>query len=243
MNALAIICRLPVESLCAFYNTFETCYDVFMIIDDEQFNYDQLAKQYTNISFIRLEKSKCLEKHYKNSSYANIQKEVTAWDKALYYFTYVRSEYLNVWFLEDDVFVYDMNTLLNIDKKYGPYDLLSNTVYKEAKLDEWMWSSMQIDLPPPYYCGMCCATRMSSNMLTSIKTYVQKYKTLFFLEACFPTIAKYFNLRLIDSPEELKTVTFNRQWDFPKDFNKSCIFHPIKNPDHHHMIRNHLYDA
>lgn len=241
MNALAIICRTPVESLCAFYNTFETYYEVFMIMDDEQFNYDHLAKLYTNITFIRIEKSDCLEKHFKYTNYSTNNKEVSGWDKALYYFTYVRSGYPHVWFLEDDVFVYDANTLLNIDKKYGPYDLLSNTVYKEANLDEWMWNSIQIEFPPPYYCGMCCATRMSSNMLASINTYGQRYKTLFFLEACFPTIAKYFNLRLIDSPEEFKTVTFNRQWDFPKDFNKACIFHPIKNPDHHHMIRNHLH--
>jgi hypothetical protein len=62
----------------------------------------------------------------------------------------------------------------------------------------------------------------------------------FFLEACFPTLAKYFNLVVIDSPEEFKTVTYKRTWDFPIDFDKTGLFHPIKNPDHHQMIRQHL---
>jgi hypothetical protein len=238
MKALAIVCRTPDESICAFYNTFLE-YDVFMIMDDENYNYELLEKKYKNVTFIHIKESVCLEHNFKNSSYATIKKEVTGWDKALYFFTFVRPEYEYVWFLEDDVFIYNSGTLLNLDMKFEHYDLLSNTVYNEGKLDEWMWDSIKIPFPPPYYCGMCCASRMSRNMLVSLNTYAQKYKTLFFLEACFPTIAKYFNLRVLDSPKEFQTVTYNRSWNFPEDFNKTCIFHPVKKIELHNMIRQH----
>lgn len=240
MNALVIICLRPVESLCAFYNSFNEYYDVFMIIDDEHFDYNRLEKIYTNITFVSIDKSVCIENHFKNTSHLTINKEVSGWDKALYYFAIVRTEYSYIWFLEDDVYIYNINTLLNIDKKYEHYDLLSNTVYKEAKLDEWHWENIQIQFPPPYFCGMCCASRMSRNMLLSLNTYSHEYKTLFFLEACFPTIAKYFNLKILDSPQEFQTVTYNRKWDFPADFNETGIFHPIKNPDRRQMICQHL---
>ena len=113
-------------------------------------------------------------------------------------------------------------------------------MYEEGKLDTWLWQSIDIRIPSPYYCGMCCASRLSRNMLEAINTYAQRFKTLFFIEALLPTIVKYFNLRSIESPEELQTVTYNRIWDFPRDFKKTGIFHPVKKPEDHLLIRDHL---
>jgi hypothetical protein len=42
-------------------------------------------------------------------------------------------------------------------------------------------------------------------MISKIKEYVIQYKTLFFLEALFPTICKYYNL-LHYTIDELKTI-------------------------------------
>ena len=44
-----------------------------------------------------------------------INKEVTAWDKAFYFFSIQRPEYDAVWFFEDDVFVPASDTLSRID--------------------------------------------------------------------------------------------------------------------------------
>ena len=61
-----------------------------------------------------------------------IKKDITAWEKALYYFCKIEVEHEYVWFIEDDVFFYNEDTLFNIDYKYSNSDLLSN-VYNENK--------------------------------------------------------------------------------------------------------------
>jgi len=36
--------------------------------------------------------------------------EIIAWDRALYYFSVINKNYENIWFLEDDVFIYGEET-------------------------------------------------------------------------------------------------------------------------------------
>jgi len=239
-NALAIICVQPHDFLCKFYNSIVD-YDVFMIIDDESNHYSEMREKYTNITFLQIPSNDCSQRNIRNcTTTAVIRKEVSGWDKALYCFMHVYTDYQYVWFLEDDVFFHDTNTLIAIDSRYDNYDLLCNTNYEEGKSNEWLWSSIDIGFPSPYYCGMVCASRMSRNMLICLQEYANRNKTLFFHEAMFPSIAKYFRLNTIEAPKELQTITYNRAWDFPKDFNSHQLYHPIKNPEHHLMIRDHI---
>ena len=43
-----------------------------------------------------------------------VLKEIGVWDKALYYFTCCENNYEHIWFFEDDVFFYNLDTILNI---------------------------------------------------------------------------------------------------------------------------------
>ena len=78
-------------------------YDIYIVIDENCFE-TSVTKVYGNIKVVQIDERKCYENNYcKSSTWANL-KEIISWDKALYYFNHVRTEYEHVWFLEDDVF-------------------------------------------------------------------------------------------------------------------------------------------
>ena len=169
-----------------------------------------------------------------------INKKISGWDKAIFYFANINTNYNNVWFIEDDVFLYDENTLLNIDTKYNDSDLLTST-YKENSTghkNDWHWKKINIKLSPPYYYAMVCATRISKTLLSKIKDYATEYKTLFFLEALFPTLCKSNNLQY-DIPDELHTIIYRKIYTI-EDINKINLYHPVKDTTKHKLYRNKL---
>jgi hypothetical protein len=169
-----------------------------------------------------------------------IRKRVISWDKALYYFSSINTNYKHVWFIEEDVFFNNEQTILDIDTKYPDSDLLSNGYSENINGDKskWHWRLIKIDIPPPYYCSMICAVRMSQQMLRSILHYTQTYKQLFFIEAMFSTICKYNNL-VYDTPSELNTVTWCGTFG-DGDINKTNLYHPIKDINTHVKYRQGL---
>ena len=140
--------------------------------------------------------------------------EVTAWEKSVYYFSTINTEYNKVWFFEDDVFFYDEETLLRIDSKYDNSDLLSNSCGENVNGDKdfWHWHRIDIEFPPPYYCAMVCGIRISSELLSEIRNYANNHLTLFFLEALFPTICKVNNMKY-DTPTEFKNIIWNKNYE------------------------------
>jgi hypothetical protein len=226
------------KELLDFASTF-THYDVYVIVDDNSHDYKELKETYKTISFIQVENETCSKSGMKNTSTMTLKKDVTGWDKALYWFAFINTNYEYIWFSEDDVFFYNEQTLINIDTKYQIEDLLCNSSFDEGKLNEWLWKYIQISFPPPYYCGMMCICRMSQNMIKCLKDYAVKHNTVFFLEALFPSIAKKNNLMCVHSPEEFDTVT----WQHQHDLSIFCIdklYHPMKIMDDHIKIRNNL---
>ena len=140
-------------------------------------------------------------------------------------------------FFEDDVFFYNEQTLLNIDIHYPNCDLLSNT-YTENILgnkNTWHWSKITIQFPPPYYSAMVCSVRMSKLLLSKIKEYALKYKTLFFLEALFPTICMKYKLTHC-SPIEFSNIVYRYNYTI-HDINKLYLYHPLKNIKSHLLFR------
>jgi hypothetical protein len=198
----------------------------------------EYKSDFENIKYIQINNQNCIKYGFQNTNTIILRKEVTGWDKALFYFTYISKKYENIWFMEDDIFIYNENVLLQIDEKNENADIICNSSFEEAKLNEWLWRYIKIEMPPPYYCGMMCACRMSKNMLSALKDYTIRHKTLFFLEACFPTIAQKYELNYVN-PIEMKTITHRNQFDI-SEFNNNGIFHPVKNIDLHDKIREHL---
>ena len=247
-NAVCIICKTPPDiSMIEFYNSFNN-YDVYMIFDDNKEDYISLIKEnhphLNNIIFIQMDEKKCHEAgiKYLNSLLQNGTIHNTrgfGWEKGIYSFTISNTNYNHVWLLEEDVFIFDESTLVNIDEKYGDKDILCNSSYGEGKLNEWLWKYISIPFSPPYYCGMMCACRLSKKYLQIIKEYASYNKKLFFLEAFFPTLAKCSNLDVVPNPSELLTITSISKFNYDK-FNKTDLFHPCKDVKEHTFLRHYL---
>ncbi|RRC96667.1 hypothetical protein [Amphritea balenae] len=206
------------------------------MIDDNCENYSETYScTYPNIRFIQINNEECEESGFINVNYL-MKKNVTGWEKALYYFSTHERKHPYVWFIEDDVFFNSEETIQNIDKKYPDSDILAADCKKRSECRSWPhWKVTEINLEPPYFMSMVCATRLSQSLLTHIKKYASDNKTLFFLEALFPTIAKSYNLKY-SSPLELITVVWRRNWK-EKLINTGFIYHPIKNIERHNILR------
>jgi hypothetical protein len=85
---------------------------------------------------------------------------------------------------------------------------------------------------------MCCAVRMSQEMLSKIKQYVKENKQSCFLEAFFPTLCISNNLKH-DTPKELDDIVFRKEYTLG-EINKTNLFHPFKDVILHKLLRNTL---
>ena len=191
------------------------------------------------MTFIQIQNDDCVKQGFVNMNFT-IKKKVTGWEKAMYYFSIVNTSYKDIWFVEDDVFFYNEQTLLNIDTNYKDGDLLSNT-YKEnatGEKDSWNWKYIQIEIPPPYFSAMVCAVRISNLLLKKIKEYANTYNTLFFLEALFPTLCKT-NQLIYHTPKELRTILYRKNYSW-NDCTISNLYHPLKDIHRHRIYRKKL---
>ena len=117
-NIICLITFTPKEIWCDFLNSFKNYY-IFIIVDDNNFNLSNFINNYKNITFIQVEETKCKLNGFINTNFM-INKLISGWDKALYYFgiEYQYNNYKFIWFMEDDVFFYNENTIIQIDKQY-----------------------------------------------------------------------------------------------------------------------------
>lgn len=237
MNSICLICVKPDKIWCNFLNTF-TKYKIFVIIDDNNFDVSSFKSNYSNITFIQINEQKCKDHFFINTSYIYFGKEIIGWDKALYYFSIENLDNNYIWFMEDDVFFYNENTIENIDNQYVYDDLLSNNYDTNENGDkkDWLWNKITINISPPYYKGMMCCVRLSNKLIQHINDYGKKNRTLFFLEALLPTIALKNNL-IYNTPQELNQIHYRKDYNI-KDINKKTLYHPIKNLEQHIIFRN-----
>lgn len=193
--AVAILIRNPAIGWIKFLSKFKN-YDTYLIIDDN------LKKYYSNssVNYYQVNDDECINNGYQYSTkeYNPSSKPVISWDKALYYFCEINTNYDFVWFIEDDVLFYEENDLLYYENnEYKNIDFLCNGVSpRSTNYNGWLWPkfSHNIKLPDPHFMSLVQATRMSKKMLNSIKTYINKHKRLFFIEGFFATICIHNNL-------------------------------------------------
>ena len=240
-QAICILTIKPHIDFVEFYNTFKN-YDIFFIIDDYTYNCENLENDFPYINFIQLTNEECDNNGFKHSSYMPYSSltfnEIIAWDKALYYFSNINTAYDNIWFLEDDVFIYGEETIQNIDDKYINIDILCRDKIPEPKPDEWQWfwPSITVNFEKPYFQSPICCVRMSKKLLLLINEYIQIHRKMFFIEALFPTIAHKNNLTY-EMPIEFQKLVWRHDWK-QNDLNKRDFVHPIKNYEAHKEFRN-----
>ena len=235
MNVICLITFMPNKIWCDFLNLFKK-YKIIIIVDNNNFDLYEFRNNYKNINFRQIEDIKCKLNGYINTNFM-LGKLISGWDKALYYFGVDDNNYDFVWFIEDDVFFNNEDTLLRIDSQYINNDLLSNNYGENTNGEKktWHWHRINIQYPPPYYNGMMCVVRFSNSMMKCINNYAKEYNTLFFLEALFPTIAIKNKLKY-DNPNELRQIHY--RYDFKEEnIDKNNLYHPVKDLTKHIYFR------
>ena len=236
-----IICFLTVKPSELFYNFCKKLkmdnYDVYICIDDN--NYD-IPNYDGEIKIIKINNKICEEAGFRDTVTYTKNKACSR-DKALYYFCKSNIEYEYIWFIEEDVFIPDISTLLNIDNKYKTGDLLSaenKIAFNKEDSKNWnYWERVnrECKLELPYCISMICAIRCSKKLLSYINDYASKYNILFFCEILFNTIAFHNNLIII-TPSELSTIHFRKNWR-KDEIKKSNLYHPVKDIKKHYEFR------
>lgn len=237
-NIICLLTYQPSIVWLDFLSTFKK-YDIVIIVDDILFDLSILKEKYSSLRFFQINDDICEKAGYKNSSTAMGHKKSIAWDKAFYYFInqYPKDKIKQIWFMEDDVYFYDENILINLDKKYLSADLLCKKYkkYNQPKR-KWQWDKIDIKFSAPLYESMICVCRLSLKMLNKVQNYVNKYNTLTFIEALFPTLC-FKNKLNFKTDEKFNSIIWRKKYTKEK-IDKISLFHPVKECNLHYEFRN-----
>ena len=243
-TAIVLLTKQPKIDLLDFYSKFAfQGYDVFCVVDDSSY---EVIDDF-GVRIIKIDEKFCVEKNYVNfNPVINKDPVVSAWEKALYYFSFIETGYKNIWFLEDDVFTPSTYPLINVDQKYQNADLVSASNYLnfDGAFDSWSWwGHIPKDiLPLPWAHSMVCAVRLSGNLIMKLKEFIasivshqEQKPPLLFIEFIFHTLALHERLTVV-AAEELSGITWRRQWE-SSDMNLFTLYHPVKQIELHNQFR------
>ena len=244
-----LTCFLTVNPCELFYNFVKQLPDlsnVYICIDDNEYN---IPNYQNEIKIIKYQNDICENEGFKDTHSAI--KGATSREKALYYF-YKNYDinYDYIWFIEEDVFIPNINTIQNINNKYESGDLLSAKNDKSYKynMKRWHWKLVTKQLKDkfelPYVSSMICAIRCSKKLLNCIFDFANKHKTLFFCETMFNTIAYHNNLKT-NTIKELEGIVWRKQgprgggWK-KEHIKEHCLYHPIKSIEKQYEYRENI---
>jgi hypothetical protein len=221
--AIALLSRsIPHPLAIAFFETLRRDnYDLYIVLDDSTVT----PPVSDTIKYVQLADSLCREEGWVNAAFT-IPKVPSAWDKVLRYFC-CSANYDHVWILEDDVFVPTANTIADIDAKHPSADMLSaaNGMNTTGRMD-WLWNHAVGKIALPWACSMVCAVRLSRRLLKCIREYVEKHRTLLFIEFMFNTLALH-NGFVVECPPELKEIIYMRSTPLA-NIDPTWLYHPVK---------------
>ena len=232
-NTICLLCYKVREGWCTFLNKFKN-YDIYIIIDCNNQPIQEYRKKYKNINFIKIIDFDCVKNGFYNSVHelwVNPTNKVISWDKGLYFFSKINKNYQNVWFMEDDIFFYDENTLLNLDNKNKNIDLvIKNFNHKKNiyNINEWHWKKIirfkDKNWEKMATYTMVCCVRLSRKYLNHLIKYVEKNNKLHLIETLIPTLAIVNKLNI--KYEKNLRISWRKKFKY---INKFSIYHPIKN--------------
>lgn len=237
-NAICFLTREYNKIFFDFAETFQEYYDVYILVDDNSEFHLPLSK----VKIIQISEQECLDHNYTNSTY-RFKQTVSGWDKAFYYFC-EKVNYNHVWFIEDDIFISNVKAIINIDNKYQDTDMIcqgNREIFDEFPLTDFnLPIKIRNDLNVKIYQTMCCAMRISKNVLDLIKKTTITKKQLYFHEVFILSIVKHYNLSYIIAPE-LEYIIFRKKWKYNlikrKPYN---LFHPIKDMELQKKLRDYI---
>lgn len=237
-NALCLLVRKPNVIWLDFLNGFSDMYDLYVVIDDNTVSLNDFISKYPSIKFLQFNDYECKAAGFWDVNYL-MNKEVTAWDKSLYYFCIKNTSYDYVWFCEEDVFFYNKEILTNIDKKHSKADLLCTNLNHNISgelTSWWHWYKAKDLFNLPWSAALVCMCRMSRKLLERVKAFSEQHKKLEFLEVLFAILAHQNNMS-IEEPEEFSGITFPVIPENNVD-NSNRIYHAVKNIEQHAKYRS-----
>ncbi|CAF1612727.1 unnamed protein product, partial [Adineta ricciae] len=211
--------------------TVTSSVDVFILIDH---NNVSIPSSPTTFRFIQLNETLVSREGFQKANIFGSKKICSAWDKALYHFTRIATNYSFVWFVEEDVFIPTTQAFLSLHELYSPYyDLITEELiyHHEGNPRSWYhYYSAPGTFIPPWVRGMVCAVGCSRRMLSAVDEYARWRGELTFLEFLFHTIAAHDKEMKIVTPLELNTIIFRQQIFFEQIKKRpNNIWHPMKN--------------
>lgn len=244
--ALCLLCVTPNPIWLEFLKTF-TQYTLYIMVDKNNVDLTDVKAKYPMIHFLQISGELCKSLGYNDSNTAVYPAYVTiAWDKATYYFSEVNTTHPHVWLVEEDVFLYNEQTLTDMDAKHPQSDLvISPTTDRswDAKQPwDWHWCNIPFDDTLVTYDnlfrGMVCCARMSNQLFKLCANYAQKnkYRKLMYIETFFPSLAKHHGLQIV-TPDELKEITWNTKWVEKMPLTAGHCYHPMKDIGFHKILR------
>lgn len=162
-----------------------------------------------------------------------ITKDVTTWDKALYFFSKVATNHRFAWFLEKDVYIPSIAAFQHVaivPKRNHSIDLVvSSIMFEDNDMTKWHWRVIKPILPTPWYHTMAATMGMSRRLLSEIEGFIKMNNRLQFLEYLPLTLAMQ-NKMTIYIPPELETIMFFMTFTCEDVVHRSTNwFHPVKN--------------
>jgi hypothetical protein len=238
-TAFVLLTQNPAREWLEFLRTFQTHYDVYVVVDNNDINCADLFTAYPFVVFVQIGQDQCSDAGFWNSSYL-IKPEPLAWDKALYYFSVInKKKHSHVWLCEDDVFINSVEALKSIDTATAQADFVSAPL---ILIHEYSHGShfpqLGQTLPLPWASAMVCICRCSSKVLQKVALYAKKHKRLNFIEVLLPSLT-VSNGYTAASPPELVNILYKHEWCI-ENILPTHFYHPVKKIKDHTVFRNSL---
>jgi len=242
---MKIICFLTVKPPKIFFDFCKRLksidYRVSVCIDDDNY----VVSPDKDIDIIKINRTICENAGYKNLV-AWFTNRACSREKALYYYNRIdKTDWTDIWFIEEDVFVPTVDTIRLIDQKESnrTADLLSasnSITTPQTDMSGWWWPLVlrHTKLNPPYSSSMICAIRVSKQMMMYIDQYAKQHLNMFMDEAFFNTIALKNNLIVI-TPLELAPIDCCQAWRIG-DIDRFKLYHPVKNIQQQYVFREYI---
>ena len=205
--------------------------DVFILVDNNTFAAP--VDDSTTVRYLQFNDTVCSETGFWRSGAFGINKDCSAWDKALFFFASVSVHHHFVWFLEEDVFVPSVQALLSLHELYSTTaDLVAAGIgYNfDGHMEEWVhWPSAPERFAPPWTISMVCAVGCSRRLLSAVDEYARWRGELAFIELLFTTLAFQTPQMKVVTPTELSEIVSMKYHPWEQIQRKPYDWwHPIK---------------
>lgn len=243
-NCVCIVCRVPNQIWLDFLNDIPG--DVFIVIND---HIDLNTFKPGKVRIVEIDTNECFRNGFNHAnrvaqSESDIRlgfvhlpfPEVTAWDKALYYFCNLNHDYDNIWFCEEDCLIYARNLFERMNSQHENTDLLVKENNLNFEKPRWCWNHVRPFLSEPNGFSFVQACRLSRKLLSLVNYTARRLNRLVIIETLFNTLAMQNNLSM-RHPPELSLLHWDRNLNSVDRLDPNFIYHPVKDINLHAILR------